>query len=70
MSVVTAEQQGTKATLEQRIVAGLQLALIKAGEGRWDEAWEIVEGLWSPFMARERLTYPAFPTYLDEEGGK
>ena len=70
MSVVTAEQQGTKATLEQRIVAGLQLALTKAGEARWDEAWEIVEGLWSPFMARERLTFPAFPTYLDEEGGK
>jgi hypothetical protein len=70
MSVVTAEQQGTKATLEQRIVAGLQLALAKAGESRWDEAWEIVEGLWSPFMARERLTYPAFPTHLDEEGGR
>ncbi len=70
MSVVTAEQQGTKATLEQRIVAGLQLALAKAGEDRWDEAWEIVEGLWSPFMARQRLTCPAFPTYLDEEGGR
>ena len=70
MSVVTAEQQGTKATLEQRIVAQLQLALTKAGEGRWDEAWEIVEGLWSPFMARERLSWPAFPTYLDEEGGR
>ncbi len=70
MSVVTAEQQGTKATLEQRIVAGLQLALTKAGEGRWDEAWETVEGLWSPFMARERLTCSGFPTYLDEEGGK
>ena len=67
MSVVTAEQQGTKATLEQRIVAGLQLALARAGEGKWDEAWEIVEGLWSPFMARERLTWPAFP---DEKGGR
>ena len=70
MSVVTAEQRGAQATLEQRIVARLQLALAKAGENKWDEAWEIVEGLWSPFMARERLTWPAFPTYLDEEGGK
>ena len=60
MSVVTAEQQGTKATLEQRIVAGLQLALAKAGEARWDEAWEIVEGLWWPFIAREGIT-------IDEE---
>ena len=70
MSVVTAEQRGAQATLEQRIVAGLQLALNKAGEAKWDEAWEIVEGLWSPFMARQRLTCPRFPTYLDEEGGK
>lgn len=40
--------------LEKQIRVSLELALWKAQHGEWDAAWDIVEGLWSPFMARQR----------------
>jgi len=47
--------------LEARIIEQLQEALSKAESGDWDISWALVEGLWSPFMARERCSWPPFP---------
>lgn len=41
------------AALEKQIRVSLELALWKAQHGEWDAAWDIVDGLWSPFMALE-----------------
>jgi len=45
---------GAQEIAEQKIRVSLELALWKAQHGEWAAAWEIVEGLWSAFMARQR----------------
>lgn len=40
--------------VESYIIVSLELALLKARHGEWIAAERITDGLWSPFMARQR----------------
>ena len=48
-------------SIEKRIKERLQLALSFAESGDFEKCWEITEGLWSLYMARDRQLEPSFP---------